>query len=504
MAGEKDDEASYLIANRLFWTFLYLLGIFRLAYIVVCPIEVTDEEAYLWDYGRRLFGASGLELAPLGWLTALLGWLGQNSVYLLRGGALLTGSLTLVYIFRLTRRIYNPWVGFWTITALVATPGNAAQNLFLSVEGVLLLCWVGTLYGIWRVISLGPDYRKWIWITALFFLIGTSVHFSMLVFAALGIVFIIMDRECRAWLGKLSFWLTVLALCVATYLFTLAFTKHHEWFHWFADSTYGLNFSIRRLLQYGKDQTWLISPVTWLLIMVLSVLSILYVRRLGRPERYLTLFSSPGILFIMFSELFASLKLDAATVFYAGGIILLAGWSSGLSKAVLPFHSLRVIFHPGIVLGAFWTMSAYLIPFGAQDTVASLGPPRFLRSLEGWGPLYERAQTVKQRWVNPDQTFYVSLGPHELTSRLSFNLREEPLVYRWATQSSKPIEAFWRIPGERTGEDAVIILPGENARLPKDLRDSFREMVYHSDLELLSIGFEPRPYTIYLGIEYRP
>ena len=118
---------------------------------------LLPEEAYYWNYAQYP-ALSYLDHPPMvGWLiwlgTALCGdveWGVRLPALLCWGGAGL-------FVYRLTRELYDKSAAIVALALVAVLPFFASTGLFMTPDAPLLLCWAATLYYLARALGVGPS-----------------------------------------------------------------------------------------------------------------------------------------------------------------------------------------------------------------------------------------------------------------------------------------------------------------------------------------------------------
>ncbi|HDZ23652.1 MAG TPA: hypothetical protein ENH70_03845, partial [Desulfobacteraceae bacterium] len=117
MTEASRDFQRHIDWDRWFWIGILMVFLFRALYTAFFPYDLTGDETYYWDWGRHPDWGYFSKPPLIGWLMALAGWAGRNTVFGIRIFALLLGTGTLIFLFLLGRRMYGPKTAFWGVTA---------------------------------------------------------------------------------------------------------------------------------------------------------------------------------------------------------------------------------------------------------------------------------------------------------------------------------------------------------------------------------------------------
>ncbi len=466
------------------WTlrfFVLLAAVFvvRAMFIVLVPFGLVGDEAYYWDWGRRLAWGYFSKPPLIAWLMALAGWTGGDTAFGLRIWAAILGSGSAAFAFLLARRLYGDKTAFWAGLMLLAMPGAVLLNLFLTIDAPLLFFWCAALY----LTHLFLDSRISGWRRAgvalgLLLVLGLG-HLSkqiMWAFPALCIVYLLSGgAEGRSRLRSPLLWVTLLG----SYLFlvpTLLWNAENGWItfkhtgHHFQGS--GIADFPKHFGEFAGMQLGALSPILCVLIYWLSIGGLLRLRRICEADRYLVIFSGIPLAFVLLMTLRQGMNGNWAAAFYPAGLILLAGWAGRNGDCSLPLsHKVKAWVRPGVWLAVAMSILVYALP--AITHFAGLeGSKRdaFAR-MRGWEDFAAEVHKLRQDMPRKDAPILVS-GHRYNVSQLAFYLPDQPRVYHWVKPGN--IDSQYQIWGgleELRGREILILSVDNEGRLPAELRE---------------------------------
>ncbi|MBW2095779.1 MAG: glycosyltransferase family 39 protein [Deltaproteobacteria bacterium] len=492
-----------------FWRGILLLFLFRVLFLVFFPYDLAGDEAYYWDWGRHPDWGYFSKPPVIGWLMAFAGWAGRNSVFGIRVFAVLLGTGTLIFLFLLGRRMYGSRAAFWGVAAMAASPGNAALNLLLTIDAPLLFFWSASLYLFWRLLT--AEKRRAAWGIALIFSLGLGALSKQmtLAFFACGLFFLIASPQYRFLLKKSWIWLGSLA-ALFFLIPPLYWNARNNWItfhhtaHHFQSSSPGLSAFLTHPAAFIGTQLFLISPVTWVLLMALSSVILFSLFKVETKERFLFIFGGLPLVIVLLMTLRQKINGNWPAAFYPSGILLLAAWATHNTKIKTRIDRWKKAFMPGIVVGALLAVFAYGLPLVVKATdLQGSGIDPLIR-LEGWSGLAEKVAAIQTTFPRPRKTFVMTIGHRYLTSELAFYLPRKPQVYRWV-ESGKIQSQYelWGGPKGKKGWDCLIIIKGKASRVPPRLAERFQEI---RRLKTITRDLGPgksREYTLFRGIGWK-
>jgi len=468
--------------DRWFWIGILMVFLFRALYTAFFPYDLTGDETYYWDWGRHPDWGYFSKPPLIGWLMALAGWAGRNTVFGIRIFALLLGTGTLIFLFLLGRRMYGPKTAFWGVTAMAACPGNAALNLLLTIDAPLLLFWSASLYFFWQFLTAGK--RSGAWGIALIFSLGLgSLSKQMaLVFFPCGFLFLATSSQHRHLLKGPWIWLGSLAALLFL-LPPLYWNAQHNWItfhhtaHHFPSSAPGLAGFLTHPAAFIGTQLFIISPVTWVLLMALSITILFSLFKLESKERFLFIFGGLPLAAVLLMTLRQKVNGNWPAAFYPSGILLLTAWATGSTTIKTRIDRWKKAFTPGIAIGTLLALFAYALPLvvKATDLQGSRIDP--LVRLEGWSGFAGKVAAIQTTFPHPLETFVMTVGHRYLTSELAFYLPQQPQVYRWAEKGKIQSQyELWGGPSGKAGWDGLIVVKGNVSGLPRRLAERFQDV----------------------------
>lgn len=165
--------------------FLWLLGfwtVVNLAYIHIGRFDLLGDEAQYWDWSRRL--ALGYYSKPplIAYIIAALTSACGHKEWVIRSGAVLFSSGTLLVLHALTLRIaatadggrITPRAestGLLTVCVMLAMPASWVGSVLMTVDAPMVFFWVVAMYAFHRAVA-GEQGYWW--------LVGTSLGLGML------------------------------------------------------------------------------------------------------------------------------------------------------------------------------------------------------------------------------------------------------------------------------------------------------------------------------------
>ena len=198
-----------------------------LMHLVYLPLpDLLPEEAYYWNYAQHP-ALSYLDHPPMvAWLiwcgTALLG----DAEWAVRLPALLCWAGAGLFIYRLTRDLYDKSSAIVALMLVAVLPFFASTGLLMTPDAPLLLCWAATLYYLSRALVRG-SMNAW-WGVGLWLGLGMLSKYSIVLLGPATALFMLVDASARRqWLRLRPYLAAVIGIAIFTPV--LIWNAQNEW-----------------------------------------------------------------------------------------------------------------------------------------------------------------------------------------------------------------------------------------------------------------------------------
>ncbi|MCE9520032.1 MAG: glycosyltransferase family 39 protein [Verrucomicrobia bacterium] len=446
------------------------LVVFRLLYLIpfVAQFDLAGDESYYWDWGRQLDWGYYSKPPMIGWLMGLAGRLSGNSEWGIRIGALTLGAASLVLLYFFAKKLFGPRPALIAVLLAAFTPANAALNLLLTIDAPLVLCWTAALLVFWSLTENPANTSRWILLTIILGL-GHLSKQMMLVFPLLMILHCALNPTVRTLLRRPAFW-----ICLSVSLLFLApvvwWNAQHDWVtlkhtshHFATKKTAGLFDHLGTFGEFLGVQALAFTPITWVLMISAVFGGIWKWRALDVKERYLVIFSGPGLMIFALLSFRQNVNPNWPAVFYLGASVLAAAWLDRVALHVHPWTRMRGWLRPALLLSIILSAMMYLLPF-AIGWAGLAGNDKFdpLLRLRGWKEVGIQAGGFLEKVPQPKNTFVLVLAHRDHASQLAFNMPQQPRVYRYVYRDVLESQyEIWPGPEDFTGShsDALLFIP---------------------------------------------
>ncbi|HWY93753.1 MAG TPA: glycosyltransferase family 39 protein [Steroidobacteraceae bacterium] len=199
---------------------------FALRLVYLGSVELLPEEAYYWNYSRHL-DIGYLDHPPMvAWLikvgTAAFG----QSQFGIRAGALCCGVITSVFVYRLTRNLFDEATALAAVVLAQALPFFFLSGLLMTPDAPLTAAWAASLYYLERALVAGRS-SAW-WRVGFSLGIGALSKYSIGLLVPVTLGFTLWDRKSRRWWRRWEPYAAAL-LAFAIFFPVILWNAQHEW-----------------------------------------------------------------------------------------------------------------------------------------------------------------------------------------------------------------------------------------------------------------------------------
>ena len=470
---------------------------------MIVPLDLSPDEAYYWDWSRRLdwgYYSKPPMVAWIDWLsTALFG----VKTWAVRIPAALLSTGSIFFIYLLGKEMFDKKAGLMAALAIILAPGASIPALIMTIDPPLLFFWSATLYALWKaVISQKPLW----WIAA-----GISCGLGLLskqTMAALipfTFIFFIIAKEARHHLKTVWPYITafIAMLLISPFLFwnykhgwiTFAHTSHH-----FEEVGRSNLLRPEAFFAFLGSQLLVFSPLTFLLFMAAPFAF----SKEKRDIRYIYLLYTGVIPLICIAILSFKQTINAnwPAPFYASSAILLGAAASSPFKTTKMNKAgifVKRWFKTGMMVGCLFTFLVLILPFIIPST--PLGGSKFdpTKRLRGWKELGRKIDGTMAALPNNKKTFLIAKR-RQTVSEMAFYCKGNPIVYQWPDARGRIRSQYHLWPGaeDHKGWDALFVIQS-NRQFPENAINHFKHIIPLSPVEIILGPGGSRSFNVYLG-----
>ncbi len=484
---------------------------FRAVFPLLFPVHLVGDEAYYWDWGRR--PALGYYSKPpfIAWVYGLVDWLGGGSLYAIRLASVVFGTLSLLVSFWLTRKLFDDRTAFLAVLLAVAVPGNCLLSFVLTIDAPLVLAWSLSLMFLWKYVR-GEQPRLSLFLLFLSLGVGHMSKQVMPLFPVLALAFLAWGRDTRPLLSRPGPWLA-LAGSFVFHAPLLLWNSRNDWItflhsksHFGSTQESSLGATIvERLtgfLEFVGTQLMALSPVTGVLLFMVTVLPLFRRRQLSLESRFLITFCGVPLVAILFLALIQKVQPNWPAILYIAGIPLVAAWFSGAiswcpASEERRSRLLRGAVIPGLLLGAFFYFGPVAFRLAGHEGHRADPNRRFIGS-DRFAAAVQEVRATIPGWQ--DHFVAVAYAHRHDVSLLAFELPDQPRVYHILRDSIESQYQIWPGPWDdgHRGGDGVIVVSGSIEEPPPAIEQAFAR-VEKAGEAVVRLPHNERTYTVFRG-----
>ncbi|MDR3568682.1 MAG: glycosyltransferase family 39 protein [Syntrophobacteraceae bacterium] len=449
--------------NKRFVILIGLVTLFRLVYLVVSPLSLAADEAYYWDWSRRLAWGYFSKPPMVAWIIGAFTRAFGSTTAAVRLPSVVLGTISSLAVFLLARRMYDARTAFWAAAVGMASPGAAALGYIMTIDAPLMCFWALGLYFFWAGVEKKEGgFGAW---AGLAVVIGLGLLSKQVMggFIVLMFVFVAVSKEDRRLLKSPRLYLVCL-LGLAALLPDVLWNVGHGWITLHHTETHFAGSRSAFFLTFADfigGQIALISPITWLLFVTVAGISLARFKSLDKRSLYLLTFSLVPLSGIAALSLRQKIQPNWPAAVYTAGIVLLAAWGCGKFSGGSRLDAWRPYFKKGIIVGAVMALCTYGLPFWAAAVPGRLAS-KVADRVEGWKHFGRQAGRALGDVPSPQRTFLLTFD-RKLAAELAFYVPGHPRVYVWRAPGAPPTSQYDLWEGPKAGLDALIICPASDA-----------------------------------------
>ncbi len=486
--------------DRRFWFFFSALLAFRCITPFILPLDLSPDEAYYWEWSRRLAWGYYSKPPLVAWIIWLFSKTVGDCTGCIRLAAATLSSVATLFTYMLTRRLSSPKTAFLAALLSAVIPASAVLSLVITIDAPLMAFWTIGLYSCWRAVEQKGGATWWL-------LTGIVVGFAMLakqtavIFWPLAFLFLVLNPS--QWKRLLSPWPflgAILSFCML--IPTLLWNMDHHWItlrhteHHFKGLEGMGVFSLEGLGDFILSQAGILSPFIWLVAWTAMIMYMVNWRKTGARERFLLTFSLFPLAGVILLSLLQKINANWPAPFYAAAMplaaLLLAQNNEWLS---LP-KWLAWIKKPEFVVGSGLLFTLLLYLAGFAGPLLPVDPAYRLR---GWKETAAQLHELLRERGDLSHHYFIMTRKRQTASELAFYLPHRPIVYRWpgTTGKIKSQYELWPPPADKLGWDVIFVMK-DRVTPPPELKEYCTELM---GLQMLEIKLSPnnsRRFSIFL------
>ena len=507
-----------------FALFIFLVALVRLSFLAFSPLELSPDEAYYWDWSRRLAWGYYSKPPMVAWLIAISTWLLPVSEFAVRLPAALLSIFTTIAIYFTGKKVAGHNAGIIAALSYCGTIGAAVAGFIMTIDAPLLCFWAWTLFFLWLAVDAWYQGKA-----------NTSVIFWMMagVFCGLGLlskqtmvalsgataIFLMATSQNRRLLGfKGPYLFYVLqALMLLPFLW---WNYNHGWItfvhtaHHFEQSEKTPLFRLDTFFELLGTQAGLVTPLLFIVLLCCSICTVILLikkRSFSKDDKGSydlmapLLFLLSGLLplvAVFILSLKQRINANWPAPFYISLSILMGLWLGRFFhyEPASICQQCKKAFRPAIAFGLILVTILYALPFIFVHTSLSGSKLDPTVRLRGWKQLAREADVLLSEMAGQGRCFVVARR-RQTVSELAFYMAGHPMVYRWngVKRRVKSQYELWPGPSDKIGWNALVIV---DAHKKLDGVDScFKSFKFLKQIKIRLGEKRTRVFNAYWGYE---
>lgn len=485
---------------RLGYVMIAILFVFRLWYLSAGKIELSEDEAYQWQWSQHL-ALSYFSKPPLIAYTQALGTglFGDND-FGVRFMSPLFAALLGLCLLRFLDSRGKAREGFWLVLLLSATPLPAVGSILMVIDSLSVTFWALAMFAGWTAIR-EDSTKAWLF-TGLWMGLGFLAKYTALLQIVSFFLFFLVLPEARSQFRKKGIWMA-LGVVVLSTIPVLVWNAQNDWItvtHLHSRAGLGTPWSYNWnfMQDFMLTQLALLNP-----ILCVAMIWTGFAFRKRYPEDKLLLY-----LFCMGAPLFVGYFL------YTVRSRVHPNW---IAPAIVPLFALMVLywgrrFDDGIGAVKKWLIAALAVGLPIvillHDTnipgklFGTKVPPKLdpLIRVRGCSEMASIVDEQRRKLEEQGSEVFIIGSHYGITSLMAFYIPEakagvpdRPLVYYQKADHPENQYYFWQNYDDRKGQNALYVRRlkrgAEPEAIPKRIGDQFKSS---EDLGVFDVNYRGR------------
>jgi dolichol-phosphate mannosyltransferase len=199
---------------------------FALRLVYAGSVEMMPEETYYWNYSRHL-DLGYLDHPPMvAWLIRVATTVFGQTEFGVRAGALLCGTITSIFVYKLTRNLFGAATALGALLLVQALPFFFLSGLLMTPDTPLVAAWAASLYFLERAL-IGNLPRAW-WFAGIGLGVGMISKYTIALLGPVTAAFMAWDPRSRRWWTRREPYVGAL-LALAIFSPVIIWNAQHEW-----------------------------------------------------------------------------------------------------------------------------------------------------------------------------------------------------------------------------------------------------------------------------------
>ncbi len=434
--GHKISSNASLFSPQAMLRLLGVVLLLRVVFILIAPLDLISDEAYYWDWSRRIDYCYFSKPPMIAWINFVSTGILGSSTFAVRLPAAVLGTMGLLLVYLLGSKLFSPKIGFWAAILMMLTPGNCVLSLVMTIDAPLLFFWVVAMYAYWMSLHAENDRDLWWLLKVVAIGLGLLSKQTMIAFLPMSILYLIITPQDNKEARKPRFILGNL-LSLTVLLPMVYWNGQHNWVTVQHTASHFSNraTTVGESLKYGFEfmfgQMGVVTPVLWVAIIAMFIICVRAAMDLSKEEKFLISFSLPGFLVVMFLSFRQRMEPNWPAVFYPAAILLATAMVFRVGEV---FGRKRLLsgFRPALLTSAVaFCMFTYLVPMLSPLTANSGASWDLTSRLRGWSLLADKYEKELAFYQIDPKTPIIGQSGRSVVSELAFYLDHQPKIVLW-------------------------------------------------------------------------
>lgn len=493
---------SFSFAHKA-WILIGGVTLLRAVWILFVPLDLLEDEAYYWDWSRRLDWGYYSKPPMVAWVIGAATRLFGAHAAVVRLPAVLFGALGMAGAYALARRMFDSRTAFWSLILLAVAPGSMSLGLVMTIDAPLVAFWCVALYAVWRAVDTNAANLGWWLLAGLLTGLGLLAKQMMIVLPVAVLVYLLATPG-RRHLRRVGPY-ACLGLAVLAVLPVLAWNARHGWItfhhtaHHFARDSISFVDALQSFGVFLAGQLLVLSPLLGMLFGLVGCSLLAGLRRRRAQVLFLTLLGPLPVFLIALGSFRQGINANWPAVFHVCSAILVAAWLRDRLSFTPRVDRTRAWLRPALAVAILLCVLTYSVPFVAKACRFDGARYDPMRRMRGWSQLGTAMTGIMAEQPRPQRTFVMAWN-RQAASALAFYMSGQPHVYVWNPEPwiVRSQYDLWDPPGDRLGWDALLLVTPQTP-LHFMLADRFASVEYLGPLTVPRGAMGERRFELYRG-----
>ncbi len=443
--------------------------------ILSAKLGLGDDEAYYWEWTRRLELSYYDHPAMVAWLIKLGTLLFGQTPLGVRSFGLVCNAVSGFLLWRLSERLFGKATAALALFFYTFAPIFSLGGLLMVPDAPMGMAWMAVAFLVWCI--LGENDDRWsLWVLAGAALgFGLISKYTIVLLAGSVVLLMLSEPQWRVYLLRPKFWLAVVVaalFCLPIVLWNVQYDWPTIKFHLHDRQTGGGGANFGRWGQFFASQLLVLGPA--LLVLCFGVVAVALRRWSEVKWRFLVLLSVPTFALFCLQALYAEFKPhwpapSYMLLFIGGAELMRAGWQrrpvfwrSVAALILLIFVPLNFLFYCGAMTPIIPKIARVVAPNAPWE--AKFDPTN---DLYGWDQALIEAEKIRAAFRSRGELEpFLSSSRYQLVSQLAFVSQEQVL----RISPGKDQYSFWQTPEfwrPLLGQNSIFITDQRFERDPR-------------------------------------